>query len=149
MNAPRNSAQTPDERSAIDALRAITASLRDLPHLIRIVRSTYRAQDRKPQLEPAYVNWIERYVRFYQTKPLGLLDEAHVSAFLTHLARRPGVTPSDQKQALDALQFFHAEVLHDPLGTIDPYTPARRRHASPAPESSSSAGRTLWDAESS
>jgi len=144
MTAFLNSALNADERSRIEALRTISASLRDLPSLIRIVRSTYRAGDRKPHLEPAYINWVERYVRFYQTKPLGMLDDRHVTAFLTHLARRPGISPSDQEQALDALQFFHEKVLHAPLGPIDDYTRVHRRRQTSSEDAS---GRSFWDVE--
>ena len=141
MNAP--TPPNADERSTLEALRAVTASLRDLPNLIRVVRSVYRAQDRKPQLEPMYINWIERYVRFYQTKPLGMLDAAHVEAFLTHLARRPGMTPTDQEQALEAIRFLHNEILQDDLGNVKSYTRAiRRQSAMPSEEAS---GNALWD----
>ena len=141
MNAP--TPPNADERSTLEALRAVTASLRDLPNLIRVVRSVYRAQDRKPQLEPMYINWIERYVRFYQTKPLGMLDAAHVEAFLTHLARRPGMTPTDQEQALEAIRFLHNKILQDDLGNVKSYTRAiRRQSAMPGEEAS---GNALWD----
>lgn len=131
----------------IETLRSVSASLRDLPQLLRIVRSAYRKRDRKPHLEPAYVNWIERYVRFYQTKPLGLLDSKHVSAFLTHLARRPGISPADQEQALDALKFFHADVLQAPIDTVGSYTRAKpRRRSSTTPDGE---GRSFWRLDSS
>ena len=142
MNA--SSSPNADERSTLEALRAVTASLRDLPNLIRVVRSVYRAQDRKPQREPMYINWIERYVRFYQTKPLGMLDAAHVEAFLTHLARRPGMTPTDQDQALEAIRFLHNEVLQDDLGEIAGYTRAIRRQPMTSDEESET-GHSLWD----
>lgn len=141
MNAPPF--PNADERSAIETLRAVTASLRDLPNLIRVVRSVYRSQDRKPQQEPMYVNWIERYVRFYQTKPLGMLDDAHVEAFLTHLARRPGMTPTDQEQALKAIRFLHAEILQNPIGEITGFTRAIRRQ--PVASGEEGSGQPLWD----
>ncbi len=141
MNAP--TPPNADEQSTLEALRAVTASLRDLPNLIRVVRSVYRAQDRKPQLEPMYINWIERYVRFYQTKPLGMLDVAHVEAFLTHLARRPGMTPTDQEQALEAISFLHNEILQDDLGEVKSYTRAIRRQ--PVMSGEEASGNALWD----
>lgn len=142
MNAP--SSPNADEQSTLEALRAVTASLRDLPNLIRVVRSVYRAQDRKPQREPMYINWIERYVRFYQTKPLGMLDAAHAEAFLTHLARRPGMTPTDQDHALEAIRFLHNEILQDDLGEIAGYTRAIRRQPMISDEESGSR-HSLWD----
>lgn len=140
MNAPPFNA---NDASSLEMLRAITASLREMPRLIRVVRNVYRRQNRKPQLEPAYVNWIERYVRFYHSKPLGMLDATHVVAYLSHIGRKPGVTRADQEQALDAIRFLHAEVLKDDLGKIDSYRPAEPRR--PVAVGSSKPGPALWD----
>ena len=117
---------------ALDMLRAATATMREVPRLIKAVRSVYRAQDRRPQLEPAYVTSIERYVRFYSSKPLGLLDDTHLRAFLTHIARRPGVTRREQDLVHEALLFLHNEVLQQDLEPVTDYVRA----------SASSRGRT-------
>jgi integron integrase len=47
------------------------------------------------------------------------LGEAQVHAFLTHLAARRNVAPSTQNQALNALVFLYAQVLHRPLGQLE------------------------------
>lgn len=142
MNALPNASDLSSGDSA-KALQMITASLRDLPRLIQTVRTVYREQERSPQHEPAVIHWIERYVRFYQTKPLGMLDGTHVSAFLTHLARRPGITPSDQTRALDAIRFFHEEVLQTALGEVTDYKEAP--HARRTVGYSATTGRPLWE----
>ena len=140
MNAPPFNA---NDSSSLEMLRAVTASLRETPRLIRVVRTVYRRQDRKPQLEPAYVNWIERYVRFYHSKPLGMLDATHVIAYLSHIGRKPGVTRADQEQALDAIRFLHADVLKDDLGEVDGYRPAEALR--PIAAGTTKPGPPMWE----
>lgn len=140
MNAPPFNA---NDSSSLEMLRAVTASLRETPRLIRVVRTVYRRQDRKPQLEPAYVNWIERYVRFYHSKPLGMLDATHVIAYLSHIGRKPGVTRADQEQALDAIRFLHADVLKDDLGKVDGYRPAEALR--PIAAGTTKPGPPMWE----
>jgi hypothetical protein len=140
MNAPPFNANDP---SSLEMLRAITASLREMPRLIRVVRTVYRRQNRKPQLEPAFVNWIERYVRFYHSKPLGMLDATHVTAYLSHVGRRPGVTRADQEQALDAIRFLHTHVLKDDLGPVDSYRLAEPRRSVAA--GTTKPGPPMWE----
>lgn len=100
--------------SDLELLRAITASLNHFPRLIATVRQTYRASDRPSHREPAFVDWIARYVQFYPTKPLGMLDATHARAFLSHLARKTRVTRARQDEARDAIAFLHTDVLMQP-----------------------------------
>lgn len=120
------------DADALDMLRAATATMREVPRLIKAVRSVYRAQNRRPQMEPAYVTAIERYVRFYSSKPLGLLDDTHLRAFLTHIARHPGMTRREQDLVHEALLFLHNEVLQQDLEPVTDFVRA----------SASSQGRT-------
>lgn len=54
------------------------------------------------------------------------MDAAEVTAFLTHLATVGRVSASTQNQALNALVFLYAEVLHQPLGELGDFARARR-----------------------
>ncbi len=112
------------DADALDMLRAATATMREVPRLIKAVRSVYRSQNRRPQLEPAYVTAIERYVRFYSSKPLGLLDDTHLRAFLTHIARHPGMTGREQDLVHEALLFLHNEVLQQDLEPVTDFVRA-------------------------
>jgi hypothetical protein len=94
------------------AFRYLTARGRGIHRLLKAVRSTYRAQHRKPQLEPVFVDWIEQFVRFFPTDPVGTLGRAHVRTFLAHLATRPDGTPEQREQARTALRFLRVEVLN-------------------------------------
>lgn len=55
-----------------------------------------------------------------------MLGTAEVSAFLSDLASRSGVSASTQNQALAALLFLYAEVLQRPLASLGPIVHAKR-----------------------
>jgi hypothetical protein len=78
--------------------------------LLKAVRTTYRAQHRKPQFEPICVQWIERFARAHPALPVQRLDATHVQSFLADLDSR-GEAPERQAQAREALHFLQTEVL--------------------------------------
>jgi transglutaminase-like putative cysteine protease len=78
--------------------------------LLKAVRTTYRAQYRKPQFEPICVQWIERFLRAYPNLPVGRLGTPHVQSFLAELADQ-GTAPAARAQAREALHFLQTEVL--------------------------------------
>jgi len=127
----------------LDTLRAAITTVRDPDRFLRAVRSIYRAQGRPGHREPFSMAAIGSYVRFFQSKPLGMLDERHATAFLSHLAEKPGMTPVVQAHTLDALRFFHAEILHRPIGDVVPYVRAESP-AGPAPAGRAGPARSLW-----
>lgn len=96
--------------SVVPLLPAVTRREQGLHSLLKAVRSTYRAQQRKPQFEPVCVEWIERYVRSYPARFAGPLGEHHAETFLASLAER-GESPERQAQAREALRFLYADVL--------------------------------------
>jgi integron integrase len=85
--------------------------------------------------EETYWQWIVRYLRFHKRpgvegpaawrhpKELGA---AEVAAYLTDLATAGQVSASTQNQALNALVFLYAEVLHQPLGELGEFARAQR-----------------------
>jgi len=101
--------------------------------------------------EDTYWQWIVRYLRFHRRPsppaprpsdgrgespaPAGGghgwrhprdLGAAEVSAYLTHLATAGRVSAATQNQALNALVFLYAEVLHQPLGELAEFARAQR-----------------------
>ncbi len=96
--------------------------------------------------EEVYWQWIVRYLRFHKrpvapspqpSPPPGEretygwrhpreLGAAEVAAYLTHLATVGRVSASTQNQALNALIFLYAEVLHQPLGEVGEFARAQR-----------------------
>lgn len=104
-------ASGPINTATPSTFRYLTARGRGVHKLLKEVRSIYRAQHRRPQLEPVYVDWIERFLRFFPTEPVGSLSRVHVRTFLAHLSSQPDGTPEKREQARTALRFLRVEVL--------------------------------------
>ncbi len=104
-------ASGPIKASTPSAFRYLSARGRGIHTLLKAVRTVYRAQHRKPQLEPVFVDWVQRFVRFFPAEPVGSLNQSHVRAFLAHLSSQPNGTPEKREQARTALRFLRVEVL--------------------------------------
>src|SRR5918992_4775520 len=92
------------------------------------VREVLRYHHYAYRTEQTYCQWILRYIHHFggKTHPnrLGATD---VERFLSHLATEGQVSPSTQRQALNALVFLYRDVLHQPLeSTIAPVRRKRR-----------------------
>ena len=79
-----------------------------------------------PRTEAVYRRWVTRFVRFHGLRHPAEMGEAEVSAFLTHLATREGVSASTQTQALCALLFCYRHVLGRRLGELRGLERAKR-----------------------
>jgi len=85
--------------------------------------------------EDSYWQWIERFLRHCRI-PGGSgpaawrhprdLGASEVARFLSHLATERKVAAATQNQALNALVFLYAEVLHQPLGDLGEWARAER-----------------------
>jgi len=65
--------------------------------------------------EEAYENWARRFLTFHRLKPVKEMGEEEVRKYLEYLAVARKISVSTQRQALNALVFFFAEVLKQPL----------------------------------
>lgn len=88
------------------------------PDIYRRFVAAIRTADLSINTEQSYLGWINRFLRFHQTKPPADCAEPEVSSFLEHLAVQRKVTGATQAQALNALVFFFARTLERPLGDI-------------------------------
>jgi len=100
--------------------------------LLGDVRRALRARHYSPRTERTYVHWVRRFVRFTGLRHPKDLGAAEVTAFLTDLAVRRGVSAATQNQALAALLFLYREVLDCRLGWLDGLVRARRSARLPA-----------------
>lgn len=88
--------------------------------LIALVRRQLRTMQLAFSTEKAYVEWIERFVRFHRDRkgtwvhPRNIPSRG-VNDFLSYLANERKVSPSTQNQALAALLFLYTKVLDSPL----------------------------------
>src|SRR3989441_6567286 len=79
--------------------------------LLGRLRAAVRARHYSPRTEESYVGWVKRFVVFHGRQHPDQLSEAHVRAFLEHLAERDQVSASTQNQALAAVLFLYEAVL--------------------------------------
>jgi hypothetical protein len=81
------------------------------PKLLTRLRRAIRLHHYSPRTEQAYVHWVRRLVRYHGLRDPAVMGEPEISAFLTDLATRRGVSASTQKQALGAILLLYREVL--------------------------------------
>ena len=92
------------------------------------LREVMRFKHYSLRTEDTYWNWIRQFIVFHGKRHPRDMDATHVHQFLTHLATQKSVAVSTQNQALNALVFLYAQVLHRPLGQIEEFTrPTRSR----------------------
>ena len=89
------------------------------PRLLDQVRNVIRCKHYSIRTEQSYLQWIKRYIFFHHKQHPELLNEVHISAFLTHLAVDKKVASSTQNQALCALVFLYRQVLKKEVGDFD------------------------------
>lgn len=77
------------------------------PKLLDQVRGKIRLKDYSIRTEQAYLDWIKRYIIFFDKLHPMELGAAEVESFLTHLARNQHVSASTQNQAKSALLFLY------------------------------------------
>lgn len=95
------------------------------PKLLDRVRREIRARHYSVRTESAYVYWVRRFVVFHGVRHPGEMGEAHINAFLTHLAVEDKVASSTQTQALSALLFMYRHVLKREPGELGDVVRAR------------------------
>ncbi len=92
--------------------------------LLDQVRQQLRVSHYAYRTEQAYVQWIERYIRWYanihgQWKHPAQMGAPEVEAFLTFLAVERKVAKSTQNQAFSALLFLYRKVLRVELKELN------------------------------
>ncbi len=87
--------------------------------LLDQVRGKIRLKHYSIRTEQAYVDWIKRYILYFDKRHPRELGAAEVEAFLTHLAVAGKVAAATQNQAKSALLFLYREVLDIELPWLD------------------------------
>lgn len=94
--------------------------------LFEQVRAVIRFKHYSIRTEQSYLDWIKRFILFHGKRHPKTMGAAEVRAFLTHLAVEGNVAASTQNQALSALLFLYAQVLHLELPYLQDVERARR-----------------------
>ncbi len=113
------------------------------PRLLDRVRAEIRLRHYSVRTGQAYVEWIRRFILFYDKRHPREMGGEEVSAFLTHLATQRQVAASTQNQALGALVFLYRAVLRMPLPELDGVVRARKPRNLPVVLSESEVQRLL------
>ena len=95
------------------------------PRLLDQVRARIRVLHYSIRTEQAYVDWIKRYILFFDKQHPRELSAEHIERFLSHLAVERNVAASTQNQAKSALLFLYKEVLGIELPWLEGVTQAR------------------------
>lgn len=97
----------------------MNTSINPAPKLLDQVRGKIRLKHYSIRTEQAYLDWIKRFIVFFDKRHPRDLGAAEVEAFLTHLAVVGKVAASTQNQAKSALLFLYKEVLEAELPWLD------------------------------
>ena len=105
--------------------------------LLDRVRDALAMRHYSPRTVKAYIGWIRRFILFHERRHPSDMGAAHVSTFLSSLARGErgdgdgGVSASTQNQALAAILFLYASVLNRELDQLPDLVHARRSQRLP------------------
>jgi len=102
------------------------------PKLLQRVKRIMITRNYSPRTINAYVNWMKQYIRFHNVKHPVNMGEEEVTRFLSWLAVERKVSPSTQKQALNAIIFLYKHVLHQSLDWLNSFQRARPVNRLPA-----------------
>ncbi len=94
--------------------------------LLEQIRREIRRRNYSYKTEQAYISWIIRYIKFYDTTHPNELGDKDVENYLNYLANEKNVAASTQNQALSALVFLYKQVLKKPSLHLDKLKRAKR-----------------------
>lgn len=114
------------ENLEAEAKKASNLLARLHPEVFRKYLAAIRVPDYSINTEKSYLSWINRFLRFHHSLVPEACAEREVASFLEYLAVQRKVSAATQAQGLNALVFFFARVLEQPLGEIGPFKRSSR-----------------------
>ena len=95
------------------------------PRLLDQVRARLRVLHYSIRTEQAYVDWIKRYIKYFDKRHPRDLGAGHGERFLSYLATERSVAASTRNQAKAGMLFLYKEVLRVELPWLDRVTHAK------------------------
>ena len=83
------------------------------------IRDIIRTKHYSYATEKTYINWIYRYIIFFNKQHPKNLGEKEISMFLTYLATVRKVSAKTQNQALNVLAFLYRDVIKRPMAVLN------------------------------
>lgn len=99
-----------------------------MSEFLNTMREKIRVKHYSYKTEKAYVDWVERYIRFHKLRHPAEMGRDEVEAFLTYLAMDRQVSSSTQNQALHALLFMYEHVVGAKLEHVEPMRAKKSVH---------------------
>ena len=100
------------------------------PRLLDQVRDAIRVRHYSYRTEQTYIDWIKRYIFFFNKRHPKEMGAKEISEFMTHLAVNGHVAASTQNQALSALIFLYKNVLKKEI-ELGEFVRAKRKRKLP------------------
>ncbi len=94
--------------------------------LLESVKDNLKVRHYSIRTEEVYLNWISRYMKFYNNRDPVELGEKEISGYLTHLAVSENVAASTQNLALCSIIFLYKEVLKKNIGELEKFIWAKK-----------------------
>ncbi len=111
--------------------------------LFQRIATEIRRRHYSIRTEKSYLNWLERFISYYDGRDPEDMHKAEVISFLEYLAIQRNVSASTQNQALNAFVFLYNQVLKKPLEELGDFTRAKRPRKMPVVLSVSETRRLL------
>ncbi len=89
------------------------------PKLLDQLRTVIRRKHYSIRTEQAYVDWVKRFIYYYNKQHPKDLGKHEITSFLNYLAVERKVAASTQNQALSALLFLYRDVLNLEFGWLN------------------------------
>jgi len=99
-----------------------------MPEFLGVCRSAIRYRQLSYHTEKAYLEWIERFVRYFKRVKPQDMESEHARIFLTYLAAELEVTAPTQNVAFSAILFLFRHVLHKDLDTQEVVRARQSKH---------------------
>jgi len=90
--------------------------------LIKLIRIKHYSMS----TEKAYLNWLLRFIAFYEMKDPEELNEQHIADYLDYLVFKRKVSSSTQAQALNGLMFFYKNVLEREINELIQFSKSKK-----------------------
>ncbi len=96
------------------------------PKPLEQARQNLRIRHYSLKTEKTYLSWIKDFIYFHDKKHPEILNESHITQYISHLAVKRNVSASTQNQALCALVFLYKHVLKMELEDFGPLVWAKK-----------------------
>lgn len=97
----------------------------DMNQALEMTKNTIRFRHYSMKTEKSYLGWLKRYCLYCRRHPASGSEEK-IKGFLGELVNERNISASTQRQALNAIVFFYAQVIKQDLGDFADFARAKK-----------------------